>query len=417
MAKNDLMHGNTSLLVLSLIGTQDMYGYQIIKELKRKSENVFELKEGSLYPVLHALENEKLITSYIEETDSARKRRYYKITDKGIKELADKKEEFFTFTNAARKVLTFAWGDIMSMRKFYNFEEAKEIYVEQVLYHIHYGKLKKRIKAEIENHMDDMYDDFKNDFDNELDVAKKVVDEMGDPDELGLELKETNKRTLWVARFFKIAIGISAIPLAFLFMVLISNIYSEVNPYFSATDIETKEMRIVEKYNDGQPIKFLFETEVDGIVHRYYLPETQNETNDILFHTQSIKVFGISVKDKFVEYGRSSGPLDNEMIIQTDISVWLHDSYLVLTAPAEYKYVRFKFQYDGESTDDNSTAFWSDYIEIPSNITYDNPFICFIDCPDGCYWFQREFYNENKEVYELTVETTDRQWSSSTTFW
>lgn len=112
MSKNDLMHGNTSLLVLSLIETQDMYGYQIIKELKRKSENVFELKEGSLYPVLHALENEKLITSYIEETDSARKRRYYSITDKGRKELADKKEEFFTFTTAARKVLSFAWGGI-----------------------------------------------------------------------------------------------------------------------------------------------------------------------------------------------------------------------------------------------------------------------------------------------------------------
>lgn len=108
MAKGDLIHGNTSLLVLSLIETQDMYGYQIIKELKRKSENIFELKEGSLYPVLHALENENLITSYIEETDSARKRRYYHITDKGKKELADKKEEFFTFTTAARKVLSFA---------------------------------------------------------------------------------------------------------------------------------------------------------------------------------------------------------------------------------------------------------------------------------------------------------------------
>ena len=104
----ELAKGSTALLVLSVISKRDMYGYQIIKELKRKSENVFELKEGSLYPVLHALENEKLITSYIEETDSARKRRYYKITDKGRKELADKKEEFFVFTNAARKVLTFA---------------------------------------------------------------------------------------------------------------------------------------------------------------------------------------------------------------------------------------------------------------------------------------------------------------------
>ncbi len=108
MAKKDLMHGNTGLLVLALIEKQDMYGYQIIKELKAKSENVFDLKEGSLYPVLHTLESEKLITSYIEETDSARKRRYYKITEKGIKELNTKKEEFFTFTTAAGKVLAFA---------------------------------------------------------------------------------------------------------------------------------------------------------------------------------------------------------------------------------------------------------------------------------------------------------------------
>ena len=48
MAKNDLLHGNTELLVLSLLDAQDMYGYQIIRELKQRSENVFELKEGSV---------------------------------------------------------------------------------------------------------------------------------------------------------------------------------------------------------------------------------------------------------------------------------------------------------------------------------------------------------------------------------
>ena len=41
MAKNDLLHGNTELLVLSLLDAQDMYGYQIIRELKQRSENVF----------------------------------------------------------------------------------------------------------------------------------------------------------------------------------------------------------------------------------------------------------------------------------------------------------------------------------------------------------------------------------------
>lgn len=108
MAKKDLFRGDIGLLVLSLIERSDMYGYQIIKELKSRSNNVFELQEGSLYPVLHSLEGQGLVKSYIGETDSARKRRYYKITDKGIRELREKKQEFFTFTDAAYKVLTFA---------------------------------------------------------------------------------------------------------------------------------------------------------------------------------------------------------------------------------------------------------------------------------------------------------------------
>lgn len=108
MAKKDLFHGDLSLLVLSLIRSMDMYGYQIIKEMKSRSNNVFELQEGSLYPVLHSLEAQGLVISYIGETDSARKRRYYKITEKGIRELEKKKQEFYTYTDAARRVLSFA---------------------------------------------------------------------------------------------------------------------------------------------------------------------------------------------------------------------------------------------------------------------------------------------------------------------
>lgn len=108
MAKKDILKGNTALLVLSLIESRDMYGYEIIKELKRKSENVFELQEGSLYPVLHTLEEQRLVTSYYGETESARKRRYYSITDKGIRELTEMKKDFAVFTNAASRVLGFA---------------------------------------------------------------------------------------------------------------------------------------------------------------------------------------------------------------------------------------------------------------------------------------------------------------------
>lgn len=108
MAKNDLLHGNTGLLVLALLDTQDMYGYQIIKELKRRSENVFELKEGSLYPILHTMETKRFVTSYEKESDSGRRRRYYRITDKGRRELADKREDFRVFTTAATRVLEYA---------------------------------------------------------------------------------------------------------------------------------------------------------------------------------------------------------------------------------------------------------------------------------------------------------------------
>ena len=51
MKKKSIDH--TQLLLLKLLSTEDMYGYQIILELARRSSNVFEMKEGTLYPVLH----------------------------------------------------------------------------------------------------------------------------------------------------------------------------------------------------------------------------------------------------------------------------------------------------------------------------------------------------------------------------
>ena len=52
---------HTQLLVLSLLAGEDMYGYQMIVELARRSDRTFEMKEGTLYPVLHGLEREGLV--------------------------------------------------------------------------------------------------------------------------------------------------------------------------------------------------------------------------------------------------------------------------------------------------------------------------------------------------------------------
>ena len=51
-----LVSGSMALLVMKLLEGRDMYGYQMIEELKRRSDDTFHLKAGSLYPLLHGLE-------------------------------------------------------------------------------------------------------------------------------------------------------------------------------------------------------------------------------------------------------------------------------------------------------------------------------------------------------------------------
>lgn len=99
-----LLGGSTPLLLLSLLINQDCYGYEIIKLLEERSDNTFSFKEGTLYPVLHKLENEGYIRSYYRKKDG-RQRRYYTITDRGIKQLAEEKEQWKRFSFAVNKVI------------------------------------------------------------------------------------------------------------------------------------------------------------------------------------------------------------------------------------------------------------------------------------------------------------------------
>ena len=100
----ELLKGSTDLLVLSVIEKENMYGYQMIKELKSKSENVFEFQEGTLYPILHKLEEKGWISSYWDEF-TGKKRKYYAITTEGKKHLDLKKEEWQTFSTKVNQVI------------------------------------------------------------------------------------------------------------------------------------------------------------------------------------------------------------------------------------------------------------------------------------------------------------------------
>ncbi|MDR3602366.1 MAG: PadR family transcriptional regulator [Desulfosporosinus sp.] len=83
----------------------NMYGYQMIEELRKKSNNTFELKAGTLYPLLHILEQKKMLTSYEETADNTRVRKYYSITKTGRKYLQEKKEEWKIYTATVNDLL------------------------------------------------------------------------------------------------------------------------------------------------------------------------------------------------------------------------------------------------------------------------------------------------------------------------
>ena len=101
-----LVSGSMSMLILRLLSEKDMYGYEMIDSLRKRSENVFELKAGTLYPLLHSLEDKNLLISYEQEA-SGKVRKYYHITKEGEKLLKQKREEWNQYAKAVTNVLAF----------------------------------------------------------------------------------------------------------------------------------------------------------------------------------------------------------------------------------------------------------------------------------------------------------------------
>ena len=86
----EIKKGSIDILILSVISKGDTYGYELAKTIKLKSDDLFKLGEGTLYPALKRLENKHYIKSYWNETSEGTRRKYYKITDEG-KTILDKK--------------------------------------------------------------------------------------------------------------------------------------------------------------------------------------------------------------------------------------------------------------------------------------------------------------------------------------
>lgn len=99
-----LVSGSMTMLLLKLLEEKDMYGYEMIEELRKKSNNVFELKAGTLYPQLHTMESKGLITAYEQEA-GGKTRKYYSLTKDGKKALCDKQKEWEEYSQGVRGVI------------------------------------------------------------------------------------------------------------------------------------------------------------------------------------------------------------------------------------------------------------------------------------------------------------------------
>lgn len=104
MARENTAPGGTGMLLLSLLSRRDMYGYEMIEELRLRSNRIFDLKAGTLYPLLHTLETQGFVTAY-DGMAAGRVRRYYHITDGGRAALAQQAGAWNAYADAVRGIL------------------------------------------------------------------------------------------------------------------------------------------------------------------------------------------------------------------------------------------------------------------------------------------------------------------------
>jgi PadR family transcriptional regulator PadR len=108
MAKNDLQ-GTLDLLILKTLSQlAEMHGYGILTHIRRVSDELLIVEEGSLYPALHRMEQNGWIGSEWALTETNRKAKYYKLTGPGRKQLQEAEKNFEHLVKGVRAILRYA---------------------------------------------------------------------------------------------------------------------------------------------------------------------------------------------------------------------------------------------------------------------------------------------------------------------
>ena len=99
------LDGNVESLLLAILESGPSYGYAIVKDLNERAEGILRLGEGTVYPVLHRMEDKKLIAAKWRLAENGRQRKYYRLTPKGHGGLAASREQWLILSAVMRKVV------------------------------------------------------------------------------------------------------------------------------------------------------------------------------------------------------------------------------------------------------------------------------------------------------------------------
>jgi PadR family transcriptional regulator, regulatory protein PadR len=102
--KPDKLKGHLDLLLLEILRGTPGHGYAVIAALRERTRGTFDLPEGTVYPALHRLEDQQLLVSDWSE-ESGRRRRVYRVTDRGLRALSEERTQWSTFVGAVEAIL------------------------------------------------------------------------------------------------------------------------------------------------------------------------------------------------------------------------------------------------------------------------------------------------------------------------
>lgn len=105
MIQESLMRGNIDVAILHLLNERDMYGYELVQEMKKRSDGLFIVKDGSMYPVLYRMIERGVLAEEAVLVGKRRIRKYYHLTPYGLEYLDKITKEYYKVLDGMDKII------------------------------------------------------------------------------------------------------------------------------------------------------------------------------------------------------------------------------------------------------------------------------------------------------------------------